>query len=320
MTLSHLDGAGNLLAMHRVTNFYNRNRWEDVNISFVGDRLEIFRDGVSRFEDTITASPPAGGVVFEARNGDRLRLDDCLITETAVSANANARFALTIQDQVFNRPFRDLRSDLLETFDDKFRTDVFWVGGLQAAGQFVTDPTGGDHQMYLRLVHDNRSTFRLFRSEMGVEMFGAGTDTRSYRDSTDLYISAEVRFPEAVGTAWLGVRSTPTITGVGLYGYRLDLRRNPDGTTDVIVRYIDGTHDEIYYEGAVPGSEKGLPEWIKLTAITYQQRVAFFANGQFVAAIDNALALGGTLALGVETGTTADFDSLTIRDTTPHDQ
>ena len=39
---------------------------------------------------------------------------------------------------------------------------------------------------------------------------------------------------------------------------------------------------------------------------------------QFVAALDNAETFGGTLALGVESGTTADFDSLIIRDTTPH--
>ena len=36
--------------------------------------------------------------------------------------------------------------------------------------------------------------------------------------------------------------------------------------------------------------------------------------------LEGAQALGGTLALGVEPGTSADFDTLSIRDTTPHGQ
>ncbi|MBZ0275177.1 MAG: protein kinase, partial [Anaerolineae bacterium] len=48
LVLSQLDGAGNVITSRRIPNFYNRNRWEDVNISFIGDRLEIYRDGVSR--------------------------------------------------------------------------------------------------------------------------------------------------------------------------------------------------------------------------------------------------------------------------------
>ena len=48
--------------------------------------------------------------------------------------NAGARFALALQEEVLKRDFRELRSDLTEDFSDKFRTDVWWVDGVNAAG------------------------------------------------------------------------------------------------------------------------------------------------------------------------------------------
>jgi hypothetical protein len=56
--------------------------------------------------------------------------------------------------------------------------------------------------------------------------------------------------------------------------------------------------------------------------VTLKDRVYFFANGEFLAGateFDGALSLGGTMTLGVHPNTTADFDSLIIRDTSPHD-
>ncbi len=320
LSLTRVDGVGTVVFSQRVSNFYNRNRWEDVNLTFIGDRLEIYRDGVSRFEGTIAGSPPAGGIRFTARRGDILRLDDCLVTETAATRNAAARFAFDLQREIIARPFRELRSDLTEDFSDVFRTDVWWVGGLNAPGQFVQEPIAGAHRSYLRMVDTGAPTFRLFRDTVGIDIFGDGRDSATYRDSTDLYVTLDVRFPAGVGSAWLTVRATPSITGADVYGYRLELRRQSDGATQVRVSFRDGTRQEVYFEGPVPGSETGLPEWIPLTAITFKNRVAFFANGQFVAALDNAALFGGTLALGIEPGTTVDFDSLIIRDATPHDQ
>lgn len=320
LNLTQVDSAGGVVNSYRIRNFYNRNRWENLNISFVGDRLEIYRDGVSKFEETVSGSPAAGGIHWETTAADIVRLDDCLITETASARNAGARFSIDLRQQVSARPFRELRSDLTEDFADPFRTDVWWEGGTSAPGQFVTDTSVADHQRYLRMIHQNQSTFRLFRNTPGVEMFGAGQDFRNYNDSTDLLVSVEVRFPEGPGVAWLGIRTTPTITGAELNGYRVEFHRNDDGTTTVVIRYQDATHQETYYDGPVPGSENGtLPEWITVEAITYKEKVAFFVNGQYVVSLDNALAFGGTLALGVNDGTTADFDTLTIRDTTPHD-
>lgn len=319
LTVSHVDGSGNMVDSRRITNFYNRNRWEDLNISFIGDRLEIYRDGISRFEETIPESPAAGGVSFEARRGDIVQLDDCLITETAAARNASSRFALQLQQAVLARPFRELRSDLSDAFDDKFRTDAFWMDGLNADGEFLSDFTAADHQQFLRMTYLDRPTFRLMRANVGIEMFGVGSDERNYRDSSDLYVSADIRFNAGSGTAWLGIRSMLSASGANLDGYRLEVRRNAEGSTDVVVRYVDATRNETYYEGAIPGGQDTLPEWIQVIAISYQNRLAFFANGQFVVAVENAVSLGGTVALGVDSGTTADFDSLIVRDTSPHD-
>lgn len=319
MTIEHLDATGTILFNRVVNNFYNRNRWEDLNISFIGDNLLVYRDGVSRFEGVITGSPASGGMSFDTAESDILRVDDCLITETAASSNASARFALELQRQVFDRLFRELRSDISDAFDDKFRTDVFWVSGLNAVGEFVTDTAAADHQKFLRITHDNRPVSRLIRDDIGVELFGVGEDTRNFSDSSDFLTSVAVRLPQSEGTAWFFARATPSLGGAELNGYRLGLRREADGSISTIVRYQDGNRNETYYEGVIPGEDDGLPEWINLTVITYKQRVAFFVEGHFIVAIDDALTLGGTVGLGVDNGATADFDNLIIRDTTPHD-
>lgn len=319
LSVSHLDGAGGVVRAFNIPNFYNRNRWDEVNISFIGDRLEIYRDGRSFFEDTIENSPAAGIIEFEAAQVDIFRIDDCLITEAAASSNEGVRFAYALINEVTTRDFRLLRSDLDENFDDQFRTDDWWQDGFRAAGEFRSDPSATTHQLFLRMVHQGRPTWRLFRDVIGVALFGKGDDTRAYSDSTDFFVSTEVRFPNnASGTAWLSVRTKPTLTGAELTGYRLELRRNTNGTTDVVVRLQRETSQEIYYEG--PLGENDLPEWINLTAVTYKEKAAFFANGQLIVALDNVTVLGGTLALGVDAGTTADFDTLLIRDTSPHGQ
>src|SRR5574338_297375 len=56
-----------------------------------------------------------------------------------------------------------LSSDLTEDFSDKFRTDVWWVGGTNASGDYLVDASSNTHGKFLRITHDNRATFRLFR-------------------------------------------------------------------------------------------------------------------------------------------------------------
>ena len=91
----------------------------------------------------------------------------------------------------------------------------------------------------------------------------------------------------------------------------------------MLFRSYDGATEEvIYYENRLLENdpEGRRNEWITLTAVTQNDKLAFFANGRFLVALDNAEILGGTLALGVEGGTTADFANLIIRDTTPSGQ
>ena len=45
-------------------------------------------------------------------------------------------------------------------------------------------------------------------------------------------------------------------------------------------------------------------------------QIGFFVNGQFIASVSEAKKFGGTVVLGVDTGS-ADFDSLLIRDAKP---
>ncbi|MBI1278328.1 MAG: protein kinase [Anaerolineaceae bacterium] len=317
LLIEQLTSTDNPVFSRLINNAYARNTWDDLNISFIGDRLEIDRNGSNLFEETLTNSPSSGGISFHSRTGDTIRLDDCLITETATSSNASARFALELQGKVFARPFREPLHDLSDTFDDKFRTSGYWVNGLDAPGEFITEANVALHQKYLRIIHDNRTVFRLIRSDIGVQLFGAGEDKLKYTDTSDYLASVAIRLPQAVGTAWMGVRAAPSIGGSEITGYKLGLHRNPDGSVSAIISYQDGNRAETYFEGAVPGAENSLPEWTTLTVITYKQRIAFFVEGHFILAIDNALALGGTVALGVDNGATADFDSLIIQDTTP---
>jgi hypothetical protein len=135
-----------------------------------------------------------------------------------------------------------------------------------------------------------------------------------------LFVTFEMRFlPNEVGEAWLGIRTTETLTGTNINGYRLTLRQARDGSVTALVDYRSATQFVTYFEGAIPGSDfEPLPEWINVSVVTFKDKLAFFANGRFLVFVDNAEQLGGTLALGVEPGTTADFDTLIIRDTTPH--
>jgi serine/threonine-protein kinase len=305
-----LDGAGQVLEERQEANFFNRLRWEDLNIRYIGDNLTIYRDGVPRFEEDVPGLSGAGGVRFTNRARDMLQLDDCLITETAQSSNAAARFALDLQQQVLARNFADFRSDFVEFFDDPFRTDEWWVDGTAAAGTFEDDPASATNQRFLRISGSGPETYRLLRDNLGRGMFARPGD----RFSTDLYLTVDVRFPDGEGTGSLGIRAAPSLSGASLEGYFLDVRQERDGTTTVTVRQT-GAGGGTLYTGALPGGSP--PEWINLTIISFEDRLAFFANGLFVFALSDADYLGGTVALGTLDGSVADFDTLVMRDTTP---
>jgi serine/threonine-protein kinase len=318
LLIQQLNSAGTVMFSRLIANGYALNAWDDLSVSFIGDHLQISRNGQLLFEETVTGLPSRGDISFHTRTGDALRLDDCLITEAAASSNASARFALALQQQVYARSFREPSSDLSESFDDQFRTSVYWVNAARAAGDFRVDAGASVHQKFLRMTYESVPVFRIIRGDVGAQLFGAGEDNINYSDSSDFLASVDIRLPQSVGTAWLGVRSSLSLGGSSINGYKFGLRRNPDATISVIVRYQDSTHDISYYDDLLLTADNTLPEWITLTAIAYKQRIAFFANGHFITSVDKAQTLGGTVALGMDSGTTADFDDLTIRDTTPY--
>jgi hypothetical protein len=322
MSIQQLDGAGDQIVAYNVPNFYNRNRWEDVSIIAVGDRLQIYRDGQIRFDEQLPVLTPAGGIFFETRDVDIMRFDDVLITETSASSNEVARFAYDLINTTEARLFRELRSDLTEDFSEQFRTDDWWVGGVNAPGEYVNNPNSNpENQRYLEMIGTGGPTWRLFRDVIGIEIFRSGSDTIAFSNSTDIYVQLQMNFPDAPGTGYVVVRATPTISRANVLGYRMIVQGNADGTASFQIRHDTETSQEVLFEGGLPGDEGRIfSDWIDLEIVTFEDRLAFFVDGTFLTAVDNAETLGGTLALGVEPGSTVRFDTLIIRDTTPHDQ
>lgn len=322
LTLTYFDGSGSVVWQESVNNVYARNIWQDLSVTLEGDSLEIYMDGEQHFDDTLSTTPASGSIRIATSGSDIMRLDDCLVTQAVSAVNESAAFAYAVQERVATQPFRRLRSDFAEDFSDVFRTRGWWEGGRDASGTFTENPDSADHQNFLRMVHDGGPVYRIFKSSVGVEVFGEGTDTRNYNDSTDLVTRVQLRFPnDAPGEAWMVMRARPTITGNYVTGYFLRVRRNPDGTTTFIVNYEGSGQQSVFFEGPIPGAEdQPLPEWIPLTIVADEDRIAFFANDRYLMALDNTEELGGTVALGIEEGTTADFDTLVIRDASPHDE
>jgi serine/threonine protein kinase/uncharacterized protein YgiM (DUF1202 family) len=320
MMVEVVDATGEALFSRRVPNFYTRGLWQNLHIFYVDQRLEISLDGDLVFEETLDVQLTGGLIRFVTDNNDIVRLDDCLITQSAASGDEGSAFAFEILQEVNSRNFRELRSDLTEDFSDEFRTDVWWLDGLNAAGDYIVDSSASEHQNFLRMSHAGLPTFRLFRDNVGVEIFGAGQDRRTFRDSTDILATVDVRLPlDTFGEAWLSVRTTQTITGNNINGYFMTLRRNRDNSLSLLIDYRSASGVLSYYEGTLQNNPEA-EEWVSFTVVTLDDKLAFFANGRYIVAVEQAEQLGGTLALGVNQNTTADFDSLIIRDTSPHDQ
>ncbi|MCL4255065.1 MAG: SH3 domain-containing protein, partial [Anaerolineae bacterium] len=257
LNISHLDSNGSVVWTRRVDNFYTRNVWQAVEITLIGDKLKIVLEGRTRFEDTLQSTPPAGTLRIVTGNNDYMRFDDFLVTQTAATANAEAQFAFSLQTEVLARNFRQFRSDIEEDFSTELNARYWWVGNQSAAGDYIQDPASPTNQTFLRIndTEGDSQTFRLIRDDYGIQMFGAGTDRRTYSDSTDLYVTVLVRIPDnQAGLVSLGARVNTTVTGQSLEGYFLDMRKNENGTVDFIARYTTATEEVIYHEGAIPGA------------------------------------------------------------------
>lgn len=322
------SSAGSIIRRETVSAFYNRGRWDEIAILFTGDRLTIFNNGTLEYTQ-ILPGVEAGTIAFAARRGDYFRIDDCLITETARARNAEQRPYIGLLQTALGRPYRELRSDLREFFDEPLRTDDWWVGGLNAAGQFQVDPAATEHGRFLRLVSSGAlPAFRQLRADYGIGIFRQGVDLNR---ATDVYVSVFVRLPIGAlnppgAAAWLALRAVPTLTGGGLDGYRVEIYRDETFRLHGRLRYQDSDENIILWTGAVPTSTPQpllADDWTYLQVIAIRDRLALWLNGQlvfFAEGVDASRSLGGTVALGVDPGVTADFDDLEVRDQSPHDQ
>ncbi len=310
-----------LLQESRVSNFYGRGDWFNLLVRIIGDRLFVYRNGQLYWEESYPDAPSSGTIRLVSQGVDIFQVDDVLITEIGRSITEDARFAFDILEELRTRPIRDLLNEWYEFFDDPLRTDWWWEGGQPGPGQYVTDPSQPAHQTYYRLSYLGRPTWRLIREAISPDrtLFNQGRDRIAFTDSSDFFARVLVRFADAQpGTAWLGGRSAPTVTGANLDQYRLDLIRDPDGAYRVAVHFFGPNAQRLIYEGEAPRDDTGgWPEWIELLIVALDNRIAFFANGRLVAVEADATWLGGTVAIGVEPNTTAYFDDLFIRDTSP---
>lgn len=138
-----------------------------------------------------------------------------------------------------------ISSDVLEDFVDLFRTDVWWVGGAHADGQFVMRIVR-PHQRLPAHERSGAADFPPFPAECRRRYFRPG-GTNLPDKSTDVLTSVDVRL-QGSGAAWLGVRSS--LVGDTLEGYRLEVQRREDGSLSAVVRYVAGAENLILSRAA----------------------------------------------------------------------
>lgn len=321
----HYDADGNVVKSMTLSQFYSR----DFNIIFVevvGERVLIWdRRGNLKLDELYPDLPLNGGIVFQtAVAGDILRIDDCLFARTAVSSTAEAEFAFEILDELNDanrRPYRELATDWTEDFSDEARTREWWEG--QGPGEFVFDqnlPADAVHRRYYEVNNDGEQTvyWRIRRElDRRFTVFGDGQDRTTFRDSSDIYVKVDMRFPEDApegSTGWVGVRSTVNATNTGLDQYQIELTKE-GGLVRARVRPFLQDDKTYIFDQLIADVAAG--DWFEVTIVAYNDRIAFFVNGRLLsgATIRPARLLGGTLSIGVEGGSVVDFDDLVFRDT-----
>ncbi len=315
MEIEQLSGDGEVLASWKRTNYYARGGWFDFVVLLSDDHVVIYRQGKPVFDEIIEDAPPPGAIHFQTPEAyDVLRVDDCLFAETKFARTASADFAFQVFDELETRVIRDGLSDWYDLFEPERATGVWWDTD---PGETVRDPNNPQHATYYVLRAEDREMFRRFRRAMDTtgHVFGEGTDTVTFRDSTDVYLRAFVRLPDETpphSVAWIGVRSVPSVTGSSLNQYQMEVVKGEDGTLTLVARANTATDKRVLAKVPLEHTSDG---WHELVIVALKDRVAFFADGRFVAALQDADLLGGTVAMGVGAHTVAYFDDVVIRDT-----
>jgi hypothetical protein len=248
------------------------------------------------------------------RDYDVLRIDDCLFSETEVTATNEARFAFEILEELGERVIRDGLTDWYTYFLPD-RSDAYWWE--TDPGEYVVDANSAEHEDYYVITSEAQPVYSRFRQEIDStgKVFGNGTDTVTFRDSSDLYVKADIRLPinaSAGSIAWLGTRSKPSITGVSLDQYQMELVQKSGDVTMLRVRTNTAMDKRVIYESPL---EQTANRWHEFIIITLDDQIAFFADGRFITMLRGIDQFGGTIAFGVEANTIAHFDNVILRDT-----
>jgi len=317
MEVQQLNGQGDVLQTWTRTNYYGRNSWFDFIVLMAGNRLVIYRLGEMAFEEVIDAAPPPGGIQFMTTEGDYLRIDDCLFTETKLSSTVDAQFAFEVMSRLESRIIRDGVWDWYEFFENPY-TGLWWEGGMEGdPGEYVNDEAASERRQYYTISSTDFPVYRVFKRETDQtgNVFGLGTDQSKFGDSTDIYVKVYMRQPvDALtgSTGWVGVRSVHTVSGTSLNQYQMELVKGDGDVVLVRVRINTANNKTVLYEAPL---DRTLTGWHEFIIVTLDDRIAFFADGRFLVALRGMEQLGGTLAIGVEAHSTVNFDDLVIRDT-----
>jgi hypothetical protein len=317
MNINQLDPSGKKVRLQSFPNFYGRSQFFAFDVELYNNEIRLYKSGNMIAQQKVDNIPAAGDIRFSALDpNDAFRIDDCLFVESVGSPTENAAWAFDKVTMVESRLIRDLNTDWYDQFDST-RTREWWAGGLSAPGELKVDKSNPNHANYLELTYKEGASWRLFNNSSTFFVFGSGRDKTRLADYSDIYLRVNLRIPQR-GTAWVAIRTTLSKGGGGLDGFYLAVSRVSSNEYRVKAYGQALNFQPVYYDDLLPSSPDGtIPDWIPLLVVSYLDKVAFFANDHFLGFDQGVPIIGGTVALGVEQGTVADFDDFRLRDVSP---
>jgi hypothetical protein len=309
--LEKANGERDLIRYYQ--NFFTPGRFFDFTVETLGNEIRVY-DGDVIFADRVSTPPVAGEVKFTALESGKFFIDDCLYAPILKGGNEDGAWAfdrIRLIDAGLKRYLNDYWNEDFIPGEEQ-RTDDWWVDGSRAPGKFVrnADRTDKVHPAYLELSYTQDAAFRIFRDVL--ILFGKG-QRADFFDSSDIFLTTDVRLPQA-GTAWIAVRTKVSLAGTDLEGIRLEITRDSSDTYTVRARVRTTAINTVYYEGTIAAPDAASFGWVRLQIITYQNKAAFFVNGRYLTAALDVPVLSGTLALGVEADSIAQFSAMLVRD------
>lgn len=315
LTVNQVDRNNKRIQLKSFPN-YHGNEFFVFTAELMDGHIRLYKeDEIPVLDVLVDTLPLAGGISFEARANKRdiFYLDDCLFAEAVRSEADNAAWAFDKIRTIENRSVRLLNAEWYDDFKDE-STIGWWVDGRNAPGELQRDNSNPKHSTFLRMIYEPGAAARVFKNSPTFMIFGGGKDKKLFRDASDIYLRVNVRIPER-GTAWIAIRTTTSVGGSALEGFYLRLTRLSSSEYRVTATAQALAYQRVYYDSVLPvGVDGVIPEWIPLLIVSHQDRVAFFANTRLVGVDRGVPLLSGTVAIGVDDGTVADFDDFQLRD------